>query len=73
MTFDKWWNSYDNLQCDKDSCEDAYVSGQESKQDEVDVLQKRIDQALEKCYTGIRKQGGDYYLEVVQDILKGVV
>ena len=34
-------------------------------------LQKRIDRALEKCYTGIRKQGGDYYLELVEEILKG--
>ncbi|HEY4537090.1 MAG TPA: hypothetical protein VIG45_01390 [Erysipelothrix sp.] len=34
-------------------------------------LQKRIDSALEKCYTGIRKQGGDYYLELVEEILKG--
>ena len=38
---------------------------------ERDDLQARIDGALEKCYTGIRKQGGDYYLELVQDILKG--
>ena len=41
------------------------------KQDDVEELQKRIDLALKKCYTGIRKQGGDYYLELVQDILKG--
>lgn len=41
------------------------------KQNEVEELQKKIDLALEKCYTGIRKQGGDYYLELVQDILKG--
>ena len=34
-------------------------------------LQKRIDSALEKCFTGIRKQGGDYYLELVVKILKG--
>ena len=48
-----------------------YEAGQQSKQDDVDVLQKRIDDALEKCYTGIRKQGGDYYLELVEGILKG--
>ena len=41
------------------------------KQAEVNELQKRIDDALEKCYTGIRKQGGDYYLELVEGILKG--
>lgn len=41
------------------------------KQAEVNELQKRIDEALEKCYTGIRKQGGDYYLELIEGILKG--
>ena len=41
------------------------------KQAEVNELQKRIDDALEKCHTGIRKQGGDYYLELIEGILKG--
>ena len=49
-----------------------YEAGQQSKQAEIDELQKRIDDALEKCYTGIRKQGGDYYLELIEGILKGV-
>ena len=49
----------------------AYEAGQQSKQAEIDNLQKRIDDALEKCYTGIRKQGGDYYLELIEGILKG--
>ena len=49
-----------------------YEAGQQSKQDEVDLLQKRIDDALEKCCTGIRKQGGDYYLELIEGILKGI-
>ena len=49
-----------------------YEAGQQSKQAEVDLLQKRIDDALEKCYTGIRKQGGDYYLELIEGILKGI-
>lgn len=43
----------------------------DAAKEHIDHLQKRIDLALEKCYTGIRKQGGDYYLEVVQAILKG--
>ena len=54
---------------------EAYADGQKSMRKMIksneDELQKRIDGALEKCYTGIRKQGGDYYLELVQDILKG--
>lgn len=61
------------LDIDSNSSDYEYYfqAGQQSKQAEIDELQKRIDLALEKCYTGIRKQGGDYYLEVVQDILKG--
>ena len=50
----------------------GYEAGQQSLQAELDLLQKRIDDALEKCNTGIRKQGGDYYLEMVEGILKGV-
>ena len=45
----------------------------DTTKEEIDLLQKRIDDALGKCCTGIREQGGDYYLEVVQDILKGIV
>ena len=49
----------------------GYEAGQQSRQAEIDLLQKRIDEALKKCRTGIRKQGGDYYLELVEGILKG--
>lgn len=48
-----------------------YEAGKQSKQAEIDNLKKRIDDALEKCYTSIRKQGGDYYLELIEGILKG--
>ena len=48
-----------------------YEAGKQSLQAKLDLLQKRIEDALEKCYTGIRKQGGDYYLELVEGILKG--
>ena len=48
-----------------------YEAGQQSKQAEINNLKKHIDDALEKCYTGIRKQGGDYYLELIEGILKG--
>ena len=48
-----------------------YEAGKQSRQAEIDNLKKRIEDALEKCYTGIRKQGGDYYLELVEGILKG--
>ena len=45
-SFDSWFNKYENLQCDKDSCEDAFEAGQQSKQVEIDHLQKRIDEAI---------------------------
>ena len=34
-------------------------------------LQKRVDAALEITKQGIRKQGGDYYLEKLEQALKG--
>ena len=43
----------------------------DAAKEHIDLLQKRIDDALEKCCTGIRKQGGDYYLELIEGILKG--
>ena len=49
-----------------------YEAGKQARQAEIAELQKRIDDALEKCKTGIRKHGGDYYLELIEGILKGV-
>ena len=46
-----------------------YEAGKQSKQAEIDNLKKRIEDALEKCCTGSRKQGGDYYLELVEGVL----
>lgn len=66
-SFDEWFNTYGNLQCDKDACEDAFEAGRQSKQAEVDELQKRIDKAVEHIE--------DYYgvveLSMIVDILKG--
>ena len=77
MSFNKWKDEY-GLEFEPNysketelDCKAAFKAGQQSKQAEIDELQKRIDDALEKCYTGIRKQGGDYYLELVEGILKG--
>ena len=39
--------------------------------DEKAGLQKRVDAALEITKQGIRKQGGDYYLEKLEQALKG--
>mgnify|MGYP001552421322 CR=1 FL=1 len=60
-----------DVEINRPSFKSFYEAGQQSRQAEVDLLQKRIDDALEKCYTGIRKQGGDYYLELIECILKG--
>lgn len=46
MNFETWWNDYDNIQCDKDACEDAFYSGQQSRQKEIDDLHKRIKLAV---------------------------
>ena len=77
MNFNKWKDEYGlkfepNYSKETElDCKAAFKAGQQSKQAEIDLLQKRIDDALEKCKTGIRKQGGDYYLELIEGILKG--
>ena len=77
MSFNKWKDEY-GLEFEPNysketelDCKAAFKAGQQSKQAEIVELQKRIDDALEKCKTGIRKQGGDYYLELIEGILKG--
>ena len=77
MSFNKWKDEY-GLEFEPNysketelDCKAAFKAGQQSKQAEIDNLKKRIDDALEKCNTGIRKQGGDYYLELIEGILKG--
>ena len=77
MSFNKWKDEY-GLEFEPNysketelDCKAAFKAGQQSLQAEIDELQKRIDDALEKCYTGIRKQGSDYYLELIEGILKG--
>ena len=77
MSFNKWKDEY-GLEFEPNysketelDCKAAFKAGQQSKQAEIDLLQKRIDDALEKCKTGSRKQGGDYYLELIEGILKG--
>lgn len=64
-SFDKWWKKH-NIVKETLMCEDArYVY--ESRQAEIDALQKRIDRAVEHIE--------DYYgvveLSMIVDILKG--
>ena len=60
-----------DVEINRQSFKSFYEAGKQSKQAEIDDLKKRINDALEKCYTGIRKQSGDYYLELIEGILKG--
>ena len=77
MSFNKWKDEY-GLEFEPNysketelDCKAAFKAGKQSLQAEIDELQKRVDDALKKCRTGIRKQGGDYYLELIEGILKG--
>jgi TolA-binding protein len=65
-SFNDWFNTYENLQCDKDSCEDAFEAGQQSKQAEVDELQKRIDVLRKKL-----NEMAHIFLDDLDEILKG--
>ena len=60
-----------DVEINRQSFKSFYEAGQQSRQAEIDNLKKRIEDALEKCRTGIRKQGGEYYLELIEGILKG--
>lgn len=67
MNFDEWFNTYENLQCDKDSCEDAFDAGQRSKQEDIDNLISQINKALDAfedgelslCHKTLMKALGD--------------
>lgn len=50
---------------------DSFIKAYEIEMDERVELQKRLDAALDVVKQGIRKQGGDYYLEKVEELLEG--
>ena len=52
MDFNEWFNTYGNLQCDKDACEDAFEAGQKSKKAEIDALKAKVNDALEALNDG---------------------
>lgn len=68
---DYYWRQFDVLNKDTQLARQFGQDVWDYKQAKINELQARIDGALEKCYIGIRKQGGDHYLELVEDILKG--
>lgn len=57
----------DNLKAQLNNMEACYIE----KKKQVEGQQKRIDAGLEITKQGIRKQGGDYYLEKLEQALKG--
>ena len=67
-SFDEWFSGYENLQCDKDACEDAFEAGQQSKQAEVDELQKRIGDALKEleCIHFYKTQNSNNAIKILK-------
>lgn len=66
-SFDEWRNEQRN-KVDGYTERDAYEAGQQSKQAEVDELQKRIDDALSEIESGIT---GKHHVKSIIKILKG--
>ena len=44
MNFETWWKDYDNIQCDKDTCEDAFYAGQDYIKEDLQTLIVRYTQ-----------------------------
>lgn len=70
-SFDEWYREAKKLNNDGFSAKDFFEAGQQSKQAEVDELQKRIDEVLDYVGTDFE----DYYTgvmtESIHEILKG--
>ena len=69
MDFEEWFNTYENLECDKDACEDAFEAGQQSKQAEIDALKNKIQTALNKACMLQNSSGERIYTEL-KELLK---
>ena len=69
MDFEEWFNTYENLQCDKDACDDAFEAGQQSKQAEIDALKNKIQTALNKACMLQNSNGERIYTEL-KELLK---
>jgi len=77
--FEKWlgdvWLSDAEWDESKNTYSDSRIhcmwSAWQHQQSKVDELQKRVDAGLEITKQGIRKQGGEYYLEKLEQALNG--
>ena len=66
-SFDEFWGEFAiGLNADENEAESIYEAGQQSKQDEVDELQKRIDVLSKKL-----NEMAHIFLDDLGDILKG--
>ena len=61
MNFETWWKGYDNVQCDKDVCEDAFYAGLEVKNQNIKELIKSMDWHIEDCNLSLTMNKNDYY------------
>ena len=71
MDFEEWFNTYENLQCNKDACEDAFEAGQQSGQAEIDELKSK----LQDIWTELDdRQSKEHIIEkceaIIQELLK---
>ena len=75
MSFDKWYREVGYLGDDQNTrVKIAYEAGQQSKQDEVDELQKRIDGALKSSkefYDFGDGESAMAFCNEIMNILKG--
>ena len=75
LSFDEWINSNGfNFRPEQyDLYKFLYQAGQQSKQDEIDELQKRVDLALNKIDFWVSSENGDaaYVANSIGNILKG--
>ena len=74
LSFDEWLDTTKlRGYMDENSLEASWEAGQQSKQDEIDELQKRVDLALNKIYFWVSSENGDaaYVANSIGSILKG--
>ena len=67
MDFEEWFNTYGNLQCDKDSCEDAFDAGQQSKQAEIDAIKSKLSDIYD---ASDEDETVAHLLDEIQELLK---
>ena len=67
MDFEEWFNTYENLQCDKDACEDAFEAGQQSKQAEIDAIKSKLSDIYD---ASDEDETVAHLLDEIQELLK---